>query len=299
MSKSKKVICLSIVAVVAVAISAMLTICSYWEKIFADSGLSSVYMQSEQYPFSMFFFNVGRANAVLIHSDEYNILVDSGMEKLQTNMLDSLELLGVEDLDLVILTHPDKDHIGNMTDIVNNATVERFITCENGDYELTQIYEALLSALENNGIEVEYAKAGERLIFGDLQIDIVSPNTVYDSSNNNSIAVKLTYKDFSAFLSGDIEKEAENDILQSGADISADVLCVAHHGSGNSSTEDFLKAVCPKCAIISVEQNDYLPSDKTLSRLINLGCDIYRTDEAGTICVVSDGKDYKIITEQE
>lgn len=297
MSKNKRIVFISIVAVVAVAISATLTIVFGWEKIFINSGVSSVYMESSEYPFSMFFFNVGRANAVLIRSEDYNILIDSGMERVQTNMLDTFELLEVEKLDLVVLTHPDKDHIGNMADIVNSISVSRFITCENGEYELTQIYSDLLTSLKSKGIDVEYAKAGDSLAFGDLQLDVVSPNKVYESSNNNSVAIKLKYKNFSAFLSGDIEKEAEEDILQSGVDISADILCVAHHGSGGSSTEDFLNAVSPEIAIVSVEQNDYLPSNKTLSRLVNIGCEIYRTDECGTICVVCDDKDYKIITE--
>lgn len=293
----RRVIFLSIAAAVTLVISAVLTAFSQWSEIFVGADLSSIYTECEEYPFSIFFFNVGSGNCILVHSDSADILVDSGLERVQSNVLEYLEILDIDSLDLLVLTHPDKDHIGNMADVAENIEIKRFVTCENGDYELTDLYNDLIETLENKGVSVEYTKAGDKFAFGDLILNVVSPTKVYDESNNNSVALKVNYRDFSVFLSGDIESEAEQDILQSGVDISADVLCVAHHGSGSSTEEEFLNEVSPECAVISVEQNEYLPNNKVLSRLINYGCTLYRTDKSGSIAVVSTGESYKIITE--
>lgn len=251
--KYKKIIFLVILSMITGVVLVVPSLGSYWNTIFIKSGISSIYTQSEQYPMSIFFFDVGSANAILIRCDGYNILVDSGLEKMPMSVLDYFDILGVSKLDTVILTHPDKDHIGNMSEVAEKIQIDRFITCQNGDYDLTQTYVDLIETLNAVNIDVEYAAAGDTLVFGDLVLNVVSPTKIYDTANDNSVAVKLIYKDFSAFLSGDIGGEAENDILLSGADISADLLCVAHHGSGSSSTDDFLEAVSPECAVISVE----------------------------------------------
>lgn len=294
--KSSK-IALCICAAALVAVSAVLTANSVWDGIFIGSGTSSIYTQSGEYPMSVFFFDVGRANAVLLRCDGCNIMIDCGMEKAQADSLARLSILGIDKLDLLVLTHPDKDHIGNMSELVNTIEIDRFVTCRNGEYDITQTYLDLIGALNDNDINVEYVRAGDVLDFGDLHLSVVSPCEIYDTTNNNSVAIKAEYKDFSIFLPGDIQEEAEEDILENGADISADVLCVAHHGSGYSTTGDFLNAVNPKTAIISVEENEYLPSYDVLARLVDFGCEILRTDECGTIAVVSDGSEYKTITQ--
>lgn len=253
-----------------------------------SDNLNSIYVESGKYPFSIFVFEVGSGNCVLLHSDEYNILVDCGRELVQFEILDVLDYLDIDRLDLVILTHPDKDHIGNMAEVVSKVEVNRFLTCENGDYDLTETYENLIAALDSRGIEAEYAKAGDSIRFGDIILDVVSPTKVYDTSNNNSVVVKVGYNGFTALLTGDAGKSAENDIIESGADISADVLLAAHHGSASSTNDEFLEAVDPEYALISVYQSDYLPSDKALRRLIEYGCDILRTDVSGSILVTVD-----------
>ncbi len=287
------------VAVVALAISAIVSIPWDWEKIAENNNLISVYTESERYPISLYILDSGSANCVLAHSEEVNILVDCGKEKADKNVLDTLDILGIDTLNLAILTHPDKDHIGNLEQVTDSVAVERFVTCENGDYELSEIYNSLVSKLRENDITVETVKSGDKISFGELTLDVVSPIMVYDTSNNNSVAVKLRYKNFTALLTGDIGKKAEEDIVESGADISANVLLVPHHGSGSSTTEEFLKAVNPKYAIISVEQSEYLPNDGTLTRLINFGCEIYRTDVSGNIIVVSDGEACSVMTEYD
>lgn len=263
-----------------------------------SENLNSIYLKSSKYPFSLFVFNVGSGNCVLLHSDECNVLIDCGRELVQFEILDVFNYLDIDKLDLMILTHPDKDHIGNMADVAKHIEINRFITCENGDYELTELYEDLLSVLDSTGIEIEYAKAGDNITFGDVALDIVSPTKVYDNSNNNSVVVKVSFRGFTALLPGDVGKAAERDIVDRGIDLSADVLLTAHHGSGSSTTDEFLEAVNPEYALISVYQSDYLPSDKTLRRLLEHGCDILRTDESGSIMVaVNENGEFGFYTE--
>lgn len=297
MKKFKKRICVFSAVAVVILTAAALVNTSLFASLCGDLGVTSIYQRCAEYPFCMYFFDVGRANAVLIRCDGYNILIDSGMEKAQNNILDNLEILDVDKLDLLVLTHPDKDHIGNMSDVVENVAVDRFVTCQNGDYEITELYGELIETLDDCGIEAEYTSAGDEFVFGSLNLQTVSPGKVYNSTNSNCVALKASYENFSAFLAADIGFEVEKDIISSGFDISSDILCVAHHGSRYSTSEEFLCKVNPHDAIISTQANEYLPSNYTLKRLIDFGCDIYRTDESGIIAVVSDGKEYSIITQ--
>ncbi len=281
-------------AVVAAVITAVILISSDWIQIFTDSETASVYMLSEQYPLSIYVTDCGSGNCVLIHG-ESNILIDCGQEKADKNILNLMEKLSVKKLDLAILTHPDKDHIGNMRQVLEKIPADCFMTCENGDYETSEDFQSLLSFIEMQDIPVKYAKAGEVLSFGELQMKIISPTKIYDSENDNSVVVKLNYRNFSSLLTGDISKKAEKDILKSGENVSADFLLVPHHGSGTSSCEEFLTAVSPKYAVVSVSETDTLPNNGTMARLIKTGCEIYRTDESGDIAVVSDGNICKVL----
>lgn len=287
--------CLFVTAIVSVAV---MSHCGVWQSLLMSSGIGSIYSRAKEFPFVCYVFDVGRANSILLSCDGYNILVDCGYEKAQCNTLDYLSLADVSSIDLLVLTHPDKDHIGNMADLLDYIPVKRFVTCNNGQNDVSELYADLMSKLSDIGLDIEYANIGDTLSFGGLSLEMVAPCRVYDDSNNNSVAMRAVYNDFSIFLSGDIEKEAERDILLSGANLESDVLCVAHHGSASSTTLEFLEGVNPQTAVISVEENDYLPSNKTLKRLIDFGCNIYRTDESGVTAVLSDGKDYRIITQR-
>ena len=129
----------------------------------------------------------------------------------------------------------------------------------------------------------------------------LAPVADYEVLNNYSVTVKLVHGQNSFLFTGDIESEAETDILDSGADVSADVLKVAHHGSTTSSLKKFLNAVSPDYAVIEVgSPNDYgHPHEKTVERLENMGIAVYRTDIRGNIVFVSDGEELGIEVERE
>ena len=155
----------------------------------------------------------------------------------------------------------------------------------------TKTYENLLESISKKGLKVTSAKAGLTIAEGsDYTINVVAPVTIdEDNLNNSSAVIKLSYKDNTFLFTGDAEKKELETITD---DISADVLKVGHHGSNTSTTEEFLKAVNPTYAVISVGKgNDYgHPHKETLKLLEKFNCKVYRTDKDKTVVFSSDGK---------
>ena len=298
-SRKKRFNLLVWAAVIMISISAAGSIEMNWDKIYEKYSIESIYTQIKQYPFAVVMLDSGSANCALILCGGQSVLVDCGQEKAEKNVLDVLKIMNIDEIDLAVLTHPDKDHIGNFEQVTDAVTVHRFVTCENGSYELSSYYNRLIKKLGENNIIPETAKAEDRFTYDELILEVISPEKVYDKSNDNSLVIKASYRDNSVLLTGDISKKAEEDILRSSADISANVLLVAHHGSSSSTSQAFLESVAPEYAVISVQQEDYLPNDSTLERLIDYGCRLYRTDYFGNIAALSDGKEIKIVTEYD
>ena len=122
----------------------------------------------------------------------------------------------------------------------------------------------------------------------------------YDDTNNTSIVLRVDFGETSFLFTGDMERDAEADLLSDGCDVSCTVLKVGHHGSSTSTSYPFLRAAMPEYAVISVgEDNSYgHPHEETLSRLYDAGCTVYRTDRLGTVVAVSDGTDVSFLTER-
>ena len=270
---------LAVVAVLSFIFSARLT------ELKALIGLESVYEKARRSDVSVFFPDVGSAGCALVHTPSRDILIDCGNTKAQYSILDTLEMLGTDKLDLAVLTHPDSDHIGDFKEVAENYRIDTFLTCGYTKYSSSEMYGELFKTLTDKNIPVTYAAAGDVYAFDELSVEVISPASLYNTSNDNSVVLRLSCGDFSALFTGDISKKAERDILARGADISADLLYTAHHGSSGSSSAEFLKAVSPKYAVISVEEDKYHPSDAVLDRLMNEGCEILRTDISGMIAV--------------
>ena len=133
-----------------------------------------------------------------------------------------------------------------------------------------------------------------------MVLEVLAPLECYDNTNDNSIVFRLTYGDFSMLFCGDIEEKAERRLLQSGADLTADVLKVAHHGSATSTSAELLEAVCPKYAVISAgEDRNDLPRNAVLKRLADRNTAVFRTDRDGSVVFSTDGNEVRIITENQ
>lgn len=256
--------------------------------------LTPSYTEAQAYRLAVCCPEIGSGGCTLIHTDEANILIDCGRERAQSNVCNMLDDLGITVIDLAVLTHPDSDHIGNFEEVSQKYTIGQFVTCEYSHLNGGNNYCSLENALQAKNVPISFVSAGDRFMIGDLTLDVIAPTKMYESSNDNSVAIRLTYGEFNALFMGDVSKKAEKDILAGGSDVSADLLYVPHHGSAGSSCEEFLKAAMPKYAVISAQESRYHPASQTISRLRDIGCEIYRTDISGDIYVCTNGTDDSI-----
>ncbi|MBZ9686996.1 MBL fold metallo-hydrolase [Clostridium estertheticum] len=188
-------------------------------------------------------------------------------------------------------THPHEDHIGGLDYIINRFKVGKIYMPK--ATSTTKAFEGVVTAIKNSGMTATVPTPGKGFKVGDATCVIIAPNGInYEDTNNNSIVIKVSFGENSFLFTGDAEAISENEMLASGYDLQADVLKIGHHGSNSSTTQQFLNAVNPKYAVISVgKENNYgHPAKETMDRLIAQNISVYRTDESGNIIGISDGK---------
>ncbi len=248
------------------------------------------------------YIDVGQGDSSFIDiKDGPKILIDAGPNAGGEAVLDFLKTKGIQKIDYVIATHPHEDHIGKMSEVLNNFEVGTFYMPEVAT--TTKTFDNMLDAIKNNGCNAKYAKQGENIIDSqDVKLTVVAPvSDSYEDLNNYSVMLKLTYKNSSFLFTGDAEELSEYEILQSDADIRADILKVAHHGSSTSSCEEFLRKVAPRVGIISCGfDNSYgHPHKETIDTFNKLIIEYFLTNGKGNISVVSNGENYQIIQKGE
>ncbi len=207
---------------------------------------------------------------------------------------------GYDRVDYLMPSHADTDHIQGLTDVARNFSIGGVILArmplDNPDFI------ALSEVIHKKNIPITLVSKGDTINFGEVKIEILSPeksgNLETSWSNNQSIVLRITFGDTSFLLTGDIEKEAEKELLQNPEILKSDVIKVAHHGSKSSSTQDFINAVKPKIAVIPVGKRSQFghPHEEVVERWENSGAKIMSTGENGTITVLSDGKNLEIKT---
>ena len=236
------------------------------------------------------YLDVGQGDATLIVCGDGAMLIDAGNNSWGDDVRDYLEYQGVEDLDYVIGTHPDADHIGGL-DVVMEAFDCGTVIMP--DYEKeTKTYEEVIDVMNQKGLELTLPQVGTVYELGEAAFTIVAPQGDYgDNANDYSVGILLEHGENRFLFTGDAEEDSEADMLNSGIDLSADVFKAAHHGSRTANTEAFLERVDPGYVVISCgEGNSYgHPHAEVLNRLREMGIKVFRTDEEGTITATSDG----------
>lgn len=245
----------------------------------------------------VYFFDVGQGDCELIRlKTGENILIDSGTGETAAKLTARLQELGVERIDILVATHPHEDHIGGMTQVVQNFSIGKIYMPKIADSQIptTAVYEKLLDAIDRKGLKITAARGGMTVLDGgEAKLEIFAPNSdKYSGLNSYSIVMKLTCGTKRFLFTGDAEADSEKEMLAKGYDLKSDVLKCGHHGSSTSTTAAFLKAVGPSAAVISCGvNNDYGHPDKqVVNRLEKAGVAIYRTDLQDTILVSCDGK---------
>ena len=241
---------------------------------------------------TMLFGDVGKADFMLLSCDGEYMVIDTGVKKSYDYIEKTLEKFGVEKLKCVVGTHPDKDHIGSMAKLIKNFDIEQlYISPRNNN---SNEYEKMIERANEKNVPVVTSKVGDVLTLGGAVLTTYAPNEallMLDDDNEASVVQMLEYGDFRMLLMGDGQLVCESVLLNSGFDLKADVIKIAHHGSNKSSTEGFLKAVGAKYAVISAANDDgeELPSSAVVGKIENLGMEVYRTDRDGGIILKTDG----------
>lgn len=249
------------------------------------------------------FIDVGQGDSILVVNGESVMLIDTGDTSSDSKdaIVNYLNAYSITEIDYLVLTHPDSDHIGGAPTVIEGFDVVNCIMPN--VVKDTQIYENTLTALEENEVNVIEAVSGNQYSLGEAQFKLLAPNSEsYSDWNDYSVVIKLVYGERSMLFTGDAHVESEEEILgvYSELELDCDVLKIGHHGSDTSTGEEFLAAVSPSYAVISCGTGNKYghPHEVTLDKLAAAEVTVYRTDIAGTIVLATDGKTLDFIFEK-
>lgn len=275
----------------------ILVVASYFGIDFAEVIPNETLMPTEQETIQLIqdvegqlvvhMIDVGQADCFLLVQEGMTALVDCGTRSTGKDAVEYLKELGVTELDYVIGTHPHDDHMGGMYEILTNFEVGTVIIPDSRDGEITaNWYAKLMTELKTGNYNIDYAEEGDIFNLEDATMQVISAETdVGGNTNNYSIVLKVSFGQMDMIMTGDAETEVEEKILESGANIDAEILKVGHHGSDTSSSEAFLDAVSPEYGLISCKiGNKYEhPIKSTMENLEERNVEVYRTDECGSV----------------
>jgi competence protein ComEC len=250
------------------------------------------------------FIAVGQGDAALITSPTgKTTLIDGGPRTASDALVAFLRGRGVGPLDLVLLTHRHEDHLGGLPAVIDRRGARLFLDAlALGPAHASPRYRELLDSLERAQVPVRQAQAGRRIdLGGEAQLVLLtppSPPITHSRSvvNANSVVARLDYRRVHILFAADAEAPTERWLLESGADLRATVLKVAHHGSRYATSPAFLRAVSPTVAVIEVGAgNEYHhPAPETIARLERAGIRVWRTDRDGNITIETDGDQLRV-----
>lgn len=247
--------------------------------------------------------DVGQGESILVTTPDHSLLIDAGENDKGDEVMDYLEQMGLTRLDYVLATHPHSDHIGGMDYVLGHIDVGEVLFGQVPEdlVPTTKTYTDVLEAIQQQGIPLTIVSPGDVYDLGSgAQLTILGPVGEYDDLNNCSVVCRLDFGETSFLFNGDMEAEAEADLLASNAYLDADVTSMGHHGSRTSSSEAFLDLVDPQYAFISCGKGNMYkhPHEETLEKLDARSIPYYRTDLVGNILYTSDGQSIQVRTEK-
>lgn len=241
------------------------------------------------------FIDVGQADSIYIQMPgNQDVLIDGGNVADGSTVVNYLKAQGVDDIELLIATHPHEDHIGGLPAVLDAFKVEKIVDSGyNTDSNISSTYQAKLKA---EGAIYEADNKG-LYTYGNNALQVLTGPETWQDVNDYSVVCRLDTGDIEFMFTGDAETPVES-ILSGQLD--AEILKVGHHGSNSSTSPAFLNKVKPQVAVISVGTGNTYghPTAETLQKLQNVGVKIYRTDLNGNIIVTTNGKTYKVTTQR-
>lgn len=256
--------------------------------------------------FEVTFVDVGQGDCILIKTKGNKvILIDGGgtppyyegdFDTGEDIVIPLLYSKGIKKVDLVIFSHFDDDHAEGLLSVLDSMKVGAIMY---GVAEDVDIYNEMIEIAQKRGIKMLKVQRGDSFSVDGAHFKVLNPDPFAQgsqSSNDNSVVLKMKYNDISFLFTGDLEYQAERELAASGLDIKADVLKAGHHGSRSSTSKEFLEKVRPACAVISVgEDNNFgHPMPEVLNRLSDNNVSIFRTDTDGAIIFKISGRNVKI-----
>ncbi len=241
------------------------------------------------------FIDIGQGDATLIVYDDFHILIDGGNNGTEEKLLDYLDKQQVDDIEILVATHPDADHIGGLAEVIDHYDVHLII--DSGESHSSQTYKNYYEAVKRQQARGAIYLEDADFIFPlseQITFEIIETGDDNGDRNNNSVVAKLSYSEIDFLFTGDMESKTEQKILD--RQLEAEILKAGHHGSKTSSSNEFLDVVKPETVIISAGLNNSYghPHRPLIDRLKHYTDDIYVTYEKGHIVVTTDGTDYSL-----
>lgn len=252
--------------------------------------------QSTQNPYEredsmeVHFLDVGQGLSILVKQGDNVLIYDGGERDYSSFVVSYLQDLGITEIDYMISSHYDSDHVSGLIGCLNAFEVKNVI---GSNYEhSSNLYKSFMSAVKDEGLKMKYPKVGEKFAFGDAEITILSPKEIGNDSNANSVVIKLSYGESDFIFTGDADYGNEREMAASGIDLDCEVLSLAHHGSSSGNSSLFLEKTNPEVAVISCGKgNDYgHPHVEVVELLEAMELDVFRSDVQGTVIAYTDGK---------
>lgn len=257
-----------------------------------------VFVLAKNNDLKVVFFDVGQGDSIFIETPQkHQILIDGGPSSAVLQKLSERMPFWDKTIDLIILTHPDKDHYFGIMEVLKRYKVDYVLWT--GVVKNTPDYEEWVSLLEEKqkkGTKVLIAELGQTIIAGNAFMNILYPfESVLDQEikdvNDTSIVSHLNFFEKSILFSGDISSKIEKKMVFEEINLFSSILKVGHHGSKYSTSDIFLENVLPEVAVISVGKNSYgHPTSEVLERLNNIGAEVLRTDQKGDITILLNKK---------
>ena len=251
----------------------------------------------------VYFIDVGQGSAILVQSNDKNTLIDTGDEKYYNKLDAFLSNNQINSIDQIVLTHNDPDHVGNVDRLIKTRKVGTVIQSKYGYKKnaATKDVKELNAAISKYHTKTVKVKKGNKIDFGcGIKGEVLSPWKNYKKINQTSLVIKLVYGKYSYLFTGDIYSSNEKELIKK-YNVKSTVLQIPHHGSYTSSSEQFLKKVGAKYAVISCGKNNPYnhPRPEAMRRIKKYisNKNLYRTDQDGTILLINDGK--KLIVKKE